>query len=159
MSTPGVTFFTYRKQVANLDAPAAFRVAVRFRWIGRQGRTIRFARAITEPCIVPDERPLLAVGAVAMRALTARPQSADYRIAIDNRGRGPAGPFSVQLTVNGAVLAPLTVPALAADGSTLLETIAPRCASGSTVEIAVDPQGLIPESPGGGQPKVVPCTL
>src|SRR3954462_12996088 len=36
-SAPGVDIFRYRKQVANLAAPGAYRAVVRFRWIGATG--------------------------------------------------------------------------------------------------------------------------
>ncbi len=34
---PGVKIYKYVKQVTNLDAPAAYRALVRFRWLGEQG--------------------------------------------------------------------------------------------------------------------------
>jgi hypothetical protein len=157
-SATGVKIYRYVKQVTNLPAPASFRAVVRFRWLGAGDSVIRRATRRTETCVQRDERPQLNVGAVT---ITASPQSSDaqYEIAVRNDGRGPAGAFGVALTVNGASQQTLSVPSLAAGARTVLDAVAPRCATGSSVQIDLDPQHQVDEATGGGQSKTVTCRL
>ena len=53
VSEPGVKIYKYVKQVTNLDSPAAYRVLVRFRWIGESGRLIKHDELHTPRCIEP----------------------------------------------------------------------------------------------------------
>ncbi|HXC23551.1 MAG TPA: hypothetical protein VNU28_03105 [Solirubrobacteraceae bacterium] len=52
-SEPGVKLYKYVKQVTNLDAPAAYRVLVRFRWIGEAGHLLKRDELHTSRCIEP----------------------------------------------------------------------------------------------------------
>ncbi len=52
-SEPGVKIYKYVKQVTNLDAPAAYRAIVRFRWIGERGRVLKHEELHTPRCIQP----------------------------------------------------------------------------------------------------------
>lgn len=52
-SEPGVKIYKYVKQVTNLDAPAAYRAIVRFRWIGERGRVLKREELRTPRCIQP----------------------------------------------------------------------------------------------------------
>jgi len=52
-SEPGVKIYKYVKQVTNLTAPAAYRVLVRFRWIGESGRLLRRDEERTPRCVEP----------------------------------------------------------------------------------------------------------
>jgi hypothetical protein len=157
-SALGVRIYRYVKQVTNLPAPAAFRAVVRFRWLGAGDSVIRRATRRTETCVQHDERPQLNVGAVT---ITASPHSstAEYAIVVRNDGRGPAGAFGVSLAVEGAAPETLAVPSLAAGARTVLDAVAPRCATGSGVRIDLDPQHQVDEAAGGGQPKTVTCPL
>jgi hypothetical protein len=157
-SAVGVKVYRYVKQVTNLPAPAAFRAVVRFRWLGAGDSVIRRATRRTESCVQRDERPQLNVGAVT---ITAAPHSsnAQYEIVVRNDGRGPAGAFGVTLIVDGATQQTLAVPSLAAGARTVLDAVAPRCSSGSSVQVDLDPQHQVDEAAGGGQPKTVSCPL
>lgn len=157
-SAPGVKIYRYVKQVTNLPAPAAFRAVVRFRWLGAGDIVIRRSTRRTETCIQRDERPQLNVGAVT---ITAAPHSstAQYEIVVRNDGRGPAGPFGVSLIVGGATQQTLAVPSLPAGARTVLDAVAARCSTGSSVEIDLDPQHQVDEAAGGGQAKTVSCPL
>src|ERR1700722_20172355 len=53
VSEPGVKIYKYVKQITTLDAPAAYRVLVRFRWIGESGRLIKHDELHTPRCIEP----------------------------------------------------------------------------------------------------------
>lgn len=52
-SEVGVQIYKYVKQVTNLDAPAAYRAVVHFRWLGEKGRVLKRAESRTSRCIQP----------------------------------------------------------------------------------------------------------
>jgi hypothetical protein len=52
-SEVGVQIYKYVKQVTNLDAPAAYRAIVHFRWLGEKGRMLKRAESRTSRCIQP----------------------------------------------------------------------------------------------------------
>jgi hypothetical protein len=52
-SEPGVKIYKYVKQVTNLDAPAAYRVTVRFHWIDERGHVLKHDELHTSRCIEP----------------------------------------------------------------------------------------------------------
>jgi hypothetical protein len=52
-SAPGVKVYKYLKQVTNLSAPASYRAAVRFRWLGAKGKIIKTAELRTPRCDQP----------------------------------------------------------------------------------------------------------
>ncbi len=51
-SAPGVGIFGYNQEVSSLTAPAAYRVAVSFRWLGPRRRVLRRAHKVTPACVV-----------------------------------------------------------------------------------------------------------
>ena len=157
-STAGVALLRYVKQVTNLPAPASFRVVIAFHWLDASGHVIERAVRRSPTCQQPDERARVTVDSVDAQA---DPQSsaARYRVLLRNTGRGPASAFGVVLTVNGQAQPQLTVAGLDPAAHTTLEQVAPRCTPGSTITVTPDPQGQVPEAPGGGQPLSVPCPL
>jgi hypothetical protein len=52
-SEAGVKIYKYVKQVTNLAAPAAYRVVVRFRWMGERGHVLKRAELRTPRCLQP----------------------------------------------------------------------------------------------------------
>ncbi len=52
-SEPGVKIYKYVKQVTNLDAPAAYRAIVHFRWLGERGHLLKRAELRTPHCLQP----------------------------------------------------------------------------------------------------------
>ncbi|MGA9876086.1 MAG: hypothetical protein WBQ21_09775 [Solirubrobacteraceae bacterium] len=52
-SETGVQIYKYVKQVTNLDAPAAYRAVVRFRWLGDKGHVLKRAETRTQRCLQP----------------------------------------------------------------------------------------------------------
>jgi hypothetical protein len=52
-SEPGVKIYKYVKQVTNLDAPAAYRALVHFRWIGERGHVLKRTELHTPRCLQP----------------------------------------------------------------------------------------------------------
>jgi hypothetical protein len=52
-AAPGVKVYKYLKQVTNLTAPAAYRAAVRFRWLNTKGKLVKAAEVRTPKCDQP----------------------------------------------------------------------------------------------------------
>jgi hypothetical protein len=52
-SEPGVEIYKYVKQITNLDAPAAYRVLVRFRWLDERGHVFKREELHTSRCVQP----------------------------------------------------------------------------------------------------------
>jgi len=154
----GVSIYRYVREVTNLSAPAGYRASFSYRWLDAQGKVVRAAARLTPICTQPDERPLLAVGGVTVTP-SASSLDAQYSITLRNSGRGPAGPFSVALSVNGTAQPAVEVQSLGASMRTVLPVVAPRCTPGSDVVVTIDPQGAVSEAPGGGLPKTVMCPL
>jgi hypothetical protein len=52
-SEPGVEIYKYVKQITNLDAPAAYRVLVHFRWLDERGHVLKHDELHTARCVQP----------------------------------------------------------------------------------------------------------
>jgi hypothetical protein len=52
-SEPGVEIYKYVKQISNLDAPAAYRVLVRFRWLDERGHVFKHDELHSSRCLQP----------------------------------------------------------------------------------------------------------
>jgi hypothetical protein len=52
-ASSGVKVYRYIKQVTDLAAPAAYRAAVRFRWLNARGKLIRSVERHTATCVQP----------------------------------------------------------------------------------------------------------
>jgi hypothetical protein len=52
-AAPGVKVYKYLKQVTNLAAPAAYRAAIRFRWLNSHGRLVKSMELHTPKCFQP----------------------------------------------------------------------------------------------------------
>jgi hypothetical protein len=154
-SDPGVGRYVYTKKVANLVAPADYRVLVRFRWLDGNGRRLASARRTTPFCRQPDLRPNI----VPVRIEIARGEgdATRYVVVVRNRGRTPAGPFGLVLTVNGTALPAESVLGLAAGQRRFVAISGPACEPGSTLSVAVDPEGRVDERDEGDNALAVPC--
>jgi CARDB protein len=143
-SLPGKPGFIYEKRVDQLQAPAAYRAQVRFRWYDAHGKLQRQARRTTRACNEPDPRPDLAVGQVTATAVAGG--KLRYVIRVRNDGRSDVGPFDTVLSVDGNAQPPVAVAGLPAGGTTKVPVVAPKCTPGSRIQIAVDPAGTIDEA-------------
>jgi hypothetical protein len=143
-SLPGKPGFIYEKRVDQLLAPASYRAEIRYRWYDSHGKLQRQARRTTPTCREPDPRPDLAVGKV--EAAPAGKGLLRYLIGVRNDGRSDVGPFDLVLSVDGAAQPPTTVAGLPADGQTTVAVVAPACAPGSQIQVALDPSGTIDEA-------------
>ena len=155
-SAPGVDIFRYRKQVTNLASSAEYRVTVRFRWLGANGKTVQRAVRRTAICRQPDFRADLVVGTV-----TAEPAGqgrARYTVQVRNDGKGGAGGFSVALTVQGERQVLLLDP-LAAGATRPLTFTAGRCNRRSPLQLEIDSQLSVDESRETNNARSIPCPI
>jgi hypothetical protein len=128
---PDVGRYVYEKRVENLDAPAAYRAVVRFRWTTVLGQVVRVVRLASEPCRQPDMRPDLVAGRIVL-------SEGRYLVPVRNAGRTDAGPFEVVLTVDGQRQPAEPVMGVAAGDRRVLSLAGPRCAPGGVVAVALD---------------------
>jgi len=142
-SNAGKPGFIYTKRVDQLQAPAAYRAVVRFRWYDAQGKLQRHARRVSTTCAQPDPRPDLTVGRVT--ATDAGAGNLRYVVRVANDGRSDAGAFDTVLTVSGAGQPAVNVAGLAVGSTARVVVVAPRCVAGSNVQVAVDPGDVIDE--------------
>jgi hypothetical protein len=142
-SKAGKPGFIYTKRVDHLQAPAAYRAVVRFRWYDAAGKLQRRARRTSPTCHQPDPRPDLTVGQVT--ATDAGAGRLRYVIRVRNDGRSDAGAFDTVLRVNGIAEPAVNTAGLAVGGIARVVVVAPRCAAGSNVQVAVDPTDVVDE--------------
>lgn len=138
-SAPGVARYVHEKQVDDLLAPAAYRVIVRFRWLGPAGEVVLRMRRVSRVCRQPDLRPDLAPVRLARSA-------GGYVVTVANDGRGDAGPFAVTLEMLGRTYEIGRVEKLAAGRSIRLEAQIPECRPGETLIVRVDPADAVDEA-------------
>jgi hypothetical protein len=142
-SDPNKPGFIYTKRVDQLLAPAAYRAVVRFRWYDANGKLQRHTRRTSRTCVQPDPRPDLTVGRVT--ASDAGGGRLRYVIRVNNEGRSDAAAFDTVLTVNGAGQPAVNVAGLPKGGTARVVVVAPRCATGSNIQVALDPADVIDE--------------
>jgi hypothetical protein len=134
--------YTYDKTVQDLLAPASYRAVVDFRWRDRRGKTIRAERAISSVCKQPDARPDLLVRNV-------RVEDGSYVAVVFNRGRQAAGPFAVDILVDGSPVGTVDVVGLAPQTPVTVMTPAPAgppCAAGTPLEAVADTRAQVDEA-------------
>lgn len=134
--------FEVRKEVRNLAAGARYRAVVRYRWTAPDGT--RLARAVrrTRACRQPDLRPDLRPHVVAARH-TDDPGVMRYRVMVRNRGRAPAGPSALVLSVDGRPLPAEAVLGVGARDVTVVDVLGPPCHE--KLVIRVDAGGAVEE--------------
>ena len=155
-SQRGIGIFTYSHEVTALPAPAAFRVLVRARWIGRGHRVLHHLDTLSPVCVQPLLEPSLQVTAI-YRGAAQSPTTVTWNVAVRNSGSAAAGQFDVALSVDGSALAPVTVPGLAAGGSQVVKFTGPRCAAGGSLVATADSTNAITEPPDPARTRTVGC--
>jgi CARDB len=85
-----------RKTVYNVDAPAAYRFRVTFRWTGASGRVLSRTTLRSGSCPVRELRPDVLVQSVAVHANGLAPGNDRYVALLANRGRTASGRFEVE---------------------------------------------------------------
>lgn len=155
-SDVGVGRYVYTKRLVSLEAPAAYRTLVRFRWLDADGDRVASARAISPVCHQRDLRPNLKPLGVEARP-GADAAHARYLVPVVNRGRSAAGPFEVVVAVDGVALTPAQAPGLAPGERALVEVQGPPCQDGQMLTVDVDPTGAVDERAEGDNQLSVAC--
>jgi len=149
-SFPDVRRFSYSKTVRNLSAPASYRMVVRFRWLGEDEEVLRRRRARSRACRQSDLRPdLVATDVVAA--------DGGYEVALRNRGRTAAGPFSVAFAAGAHELEPAALEGLAAGERRVVTFSGPACRAGEPLTATVDAGEAVDERDEGGNVAVALC--
>jgi len=155
-SDPGVGKYVYTKRLVALVAPASYRVQVRFRWLDADGDRVASSKVTSAICRQRDLRPnLKPLGVEAKPAADA--DHARYLVPVVNRGRSPAGPFDVVVSVDGTTLTPAQAPGLAPGERALVEVVGPPCVDGQMLTVDVDPTGAVDERAEDDNQLSVPC--
>jgi hypothetical protein len=136
--------YTYDKTVQDLLAPASYRAVVDFRWRDRRGKTIRTETAISPVCKQPDARPDLVVRSVKL-------DDGEYVGVVFNRGHQAAGPFAVDVLVDGSPVGTVEVAGLASQTPVTVMTPAASttgaaCPPGTPLDAVVDTRSQVDEA-------------
>jgi hypothetical protein len=124
--------------VSDLYAPAAYRFAVGFRWIGSGGRILAHTVRSGQICHQPELRPDLQVLAIDVAADPTDAQDDVYRAQIHDAGATGAGPFQVQLADQGVVHTRRVIH-IRAHRSLWVRLVGPVCDSAQPPVVTVDP--------------------
>jgi hypothetical protein len=141
----GLGLFLYDKTVDALLAPASYRAVVDFRWRNAAGHVIRRARVTSRSCRQPDPRPDLTAGTLVVQP-AAEPGKRRYTATLVNAGRGPAGPFEVDFTREGALLGSRLISGLEAGGQRTVAVPGVACTPGEQIAVVVDATHEVDES-------------
>ncbi len=132
--------------VSDLYAPAAYRFAVGFRWIGSGGQilahTVRSGRSSGRICHQPELRPDLEVLAIDVLPDSSNAQDDVYRAQIHDAGATGAGPFQVQLADQGTTHTRRVIH-IRAHRSLWVRLVGPLCASTQPPVVTVDPHDRV----------------
>ena len=144
-ATPGVDRFRFRKPIQNLPAAATYYVKVTYRWLNEQN--VAYARTVrlTGVCFQPDLRPDLSVAAFTGTRRLGPGQFA-YTVILRNTGRTASRDFDAVLTVGGLPRPAVNVPGLAPGERRAVDLAGPRCESGATARVELDPDNRVNES-------------
>jgi hypothetical protein len=153
---PGRSRYVYTKHVENLQAGAAYRVSVRFRWRAADGSVLRTVTRRSHSCVVPDPRPDLVPMAVDVRPGAADGRSV-YLVTVANRGRSAAPATSVAFDVGTQALPDRPLAALQPRDRAVVAFDGPACAAGTPLVVTVDATGLVDEALEADDVLTVPC--
>jgi hypothetical protein len=144
-ATTGVDRYRFRKPIQNLPAASTYYVKVTYRWLDQHD--VAYAKTVrqTGVCFQPDLRPdLRVVGFTGTRRLG--PGQFAYMVLLRNAGRTASRDFDAVLTIGGLPRPAANVPGLAAGEQRAVELTGPRCESGATARVELDPDNRVDES-------------
>lgn len=124
--------------VADLSAPASYRFAVSFRWIGSSGQILAHATRDSRSCHQPELRPDLEVLAVTVSSDAANAAEDYYTAQIKDAGATGAGPFRVQLSDQGQT-AHRRVNHIDPHQTLSVQLAGPVCSSADPPKMTADP--------------------
>jgi hypothetical protein len=144
-ATLGVDRFRFRKPIQNLPAASTYYVKVTYRWLDEQN--VAYARTVrlTGLCFQPDLRPDLSVAAFTGTRRLGPGQFA-YTVILRNTGRTASRDFDAVLTVGGLPRPAVNVLGLAPGERRAVDLTGPRCESGATARVELDPDNRVNES-------------
>jgi hypothetical protein len=125
-------------EVANLPAPAYYRLHVSFRWLGTGNVRLAQTARLSSVCFQPELRPDLVVRSVAIAPLASNPGEDAYDAVIANRGATATGPFGVSLATAQTVVDTISIPELGPHRAHRAHLVGPACTSGEVITVTAD---------------------
>jgi CARDB len=141
-SRVGARRFGYLQRVSNLDAGAAYRAVVSFRWYGRGGTKLRTTTRRSPVCEPRSELPNLLVNKISSRPAIIE-GGVIYAAHVLNSG-GDARDVAVQLRLDGQTLEERRLAILRAGETRVVEWTGGACID--RARAVVDPANMIGES-------------
>jgi hypothetical protein len=132
-----------RVPVANLPAPAYYRLRVVFRWFGAGNVKLAQTPRVSPVCYEPELRPDLVVRTITIVPLANKPGQDAYDATIANRGATAAGPFDVSLAEAQSVVATISIPELGSHRARGAHLVGPACTTGQVITVTADPARLL----------------
>lgn len=155
-STPGALGLKYAKHVQQLDAPAAYRAVVRFRWLDADGATVREEQLRTRACREPERRPDLQPVRIVPGPIGAD-GAVTYALTVRNTGATAAPASRALLSVGSIALTTQDVDALAPGATATVSFSGPPCQPGEMLRAAADDSDTVDEADEGDNVLVQRC--
>lgn len=155
-SREGARRFVYLQRIAGLKANAAYRVAVRYRWLDSDGHELRSARRRSDVCEVEGSLPDLRILKISARRGSA-PGTASYSVVVRNAGGADARGVGVRLTIDGAQLPASSLSSLIALETRSVRFSGPACTA--AISAVIDPDNALREENEADNVLSVPCPL
>lgn len=155
-SRDGARRFRYTQRISGLKASAAYRVAVRHRWLDGGGHALRSARRRSAVCEVAGALPDLRVVRIAARSGGA-PGTAAYSVVVRNTGGADARDVGVRLMVDGSPLPAVMLRSLISLETRSVRFSGPACTT--AVSAVVDPDNALREEAEDDNVVSLPCPL
>lgn len=131
-----------RHPVADLGAPASYRFAVQFRWLGLDGKVLGQQTLNSSICRQPELRPDLTVGTIGVTPSSGARNRQIYTTTVSNIGATGASQFLVTFNDAG-VLAQRTVAYLGPHSSKVLTFTGRVCNPGDPPTVIADPDDRV----------------
>jgi hypothetical protein len=132
--------------VANLVAPASYRLQVAFRWLGGGGVVLATANRLTQSCWQPELRPDLAVASVTVGQNPSRAGYGRFSTVVRNLGATAARDFSVLISYHHNqqnVTSTKGLAKLKAHAAAKVVFGGVTCDPGTSVTVTADPGHLV----------------
>jgi hypothetical protein len=146
------------KSVSDVDAPAAYRFQVDFRWLGRGATVLATDSRKTPWCHERELRPDLLVRRVIVNPSAGHPRRDRYVAVVANRGATASGQFSVSFTPGtGAAATRRTVASLLPGGQVRVTFSGPACRAASPPTVVADAAGQVDDFDRSNNALTVAC--
>ena len=155
-SREGARRFMYTQEIGGLKANAAYRVAVRYRWLDEDRNVLRSARRRSDVCEVEGSLPDLRVLKISARR-GSTPGTANYSVVVRNAGGADARDVGVRLTVDGAQLQASSLSSLIALETRSVRFSGPAC--NGAISAVIDPDDALREEIEDDNVLSIPCPL